>query len=62
MTPKQLREANEMYLDMFGSDIDSETKQILEGVDSLEDLEAIEDEISLGTYDCAEAAIEGRTT
>ncbi len=60
MTPTQLREANETYLMMFGNDIDKETKQILKGVDTLEELEEIEDEISAGTYDCAEAAIEGR--
>jgi len=60
MTPTQLKATNEHYLSMFGDELDRETLQMLANVDSLEDLEAIEEELSAGTYDCAEAIIEGR--
>lgn len=60
MTPSQLKQANENYLDMFADDISPDSLAKLETCDSLEELEELEDELSSGEYDCAEYVLAGR--
>lgn len=59
MTPKQLRDTENHYCDMFAMDISAEDKDLLEGVDTTDELDAIEDDISAGLFDAAEAILLG---
>ena len=60
MTPKQIKAANEIYLDMFADDLDAWVIEKLPRIRSLADLDAIEDEISAGAYDAIEAVLSNR--
>ncbi len=61
MTPRQLRETENHYYDMFAMDISTEDKELLEAVDTTYELDAIEDDISAGLFDAAEAILLGLT-
>jgi hypothetical protein len=60
MTPKQLRDTESHYWSMFGDDLSPETKETLEGIDTIYELDEIADELSAGEFDCAEAILEDR--
>lgn len=59
MTPKQLHDTKEHYLDMFAMDLDSESEALLAGVDSVDELEEHREELSAGAFDAAEAILLG---
>ena len=59
MTPKQLHDTREHYLDMFAMDLDADSEAIIASVDSVEDLEEHREELSAGAFDAAEAILLG---
>ncbi len=61
MTPQQLRDTENHYCDMFAMDISDEDKDLLEGIDTADELDGIEDQISAGLFDAAEAILLGLT-
>jgi len=60
MNTKQLHDTNEHYASCFGTGMDQRSLQLLSGIDTVDELDEIENELSAGEYDCAEAIIEGR--
>jgi hypothetical protein len=60
MTVGKLNQINEHYYSMFGDHLSQTTLQMLSGIDTVEELDEIQDELSAGEYDAAEAIIENR--
>lgn len=60
MNWKQLHAFNEHYLDTFGVEPDIATVDRMRSIKTVEQLDEIQDKLSAGEYDCAEAILENR--
>jgi hypothetical protein len=60
MNTRQLHKTNEHYASQFGNGMDQRSLQLLSGIDTVDELDEIENELSAGEYDCAEAILENR--
>lgn len=60
MNTRQLHKTNEHYADLFGNGMDQRSLQLLSGIDTVDELEELREELSDGEYDCAEAILENR--
>ena len=59
MTPAQIKRASDGYLAMFGEPLDSDTIELVRHVKTLEGLDAIEEELSAGQFDCLAWELDG---
>lgn len=61
MTRTQIAQANNHYWDLFGDHFEQWVIDLLAPVQTVEDLYEIEDQLSAGQFDCAEAILEDRS-